>query len=870
MALSAQITVTDGTPINIINPHYPINGRMCTLEDLFVEYNQLNLLNHSYRLLAPEKDLCPSVQDIYNDEVKVYYIEEGIYQELQNEDASIRFYNYANPDHITVTVGDSMEESGLDPSIYTRDTTPTGHTGGSIRGTGSDEPGGESGKDYRTTVAELYKQFTKVGKHTQMSPKYANYWAIYMRDDLFTSYIRDRMILYFNTNEVTENDSKDILFNILATKIRDEQRALGKDVFLSELSIYSSMWINVGNILVEFFEDVFLNLTYKNEHVFYSPITSVTGIKALNIITEYWKKIDPNFNPNQKKCRYTFQIAQDRWGYYIKTTSPFEVKKYLARKITDVNEKGDTISYIKYINMDDIEDMSLQLLHWIQKNFIYLPYHIPNLGVNTNGTQQVCWKDDAVRLTKNVIKVSGQPENRSYKQEFENNYNKWDNYYKSHESQCLIRMCDIQPGFIVFSDATDDYTDNTNGVSTKMSNTAFLHNQTDTVNLSNYALSPGNYITLNAEFEEKYYAYVCSVDIGDNDKDILKITPANNVKYVMQKTYYEKKQGNQTKTFPIYNIAFVPSKNNTSGNIITYTSTIYQTLSGITKTISFKHYPTQFIVFPELNKLSSKYFYDIERFTITSPVVKTRLLDVNYSKFKQSDVDKQELVIYQHRLYQITGCTKYDNIEDEYEKIKSLIITPVYDFSNNYATQEVDKENIRYLKRLNQTTSNTYYLLSYMTETQDLTKEITMEISIAVYDMAKYNQWKQYGYWKEDTQQETKHLKLLPLNKNEIAREDSCNVIINFYEIDNYNKNDQELVSQNKNSLHKYVAGRTDMEVDTQFNTMKFSNTATVSKNVQPQFATGYTSWMNGKKIKLSLMQHIDTDAEEGSDTNNG
>jgi hypothetical protein len=61
MALSAQIPVTGGTHINIINPHYPINGRMCTLEDLFVEYNQLNLLNHSYRLLAPEKDLCPSV-----------------------------------------------------------------------------------------------------------------------------------------------------------------------------------------------------------------------------------------------------------------------------------------------------------------------------------------------------------------------------------------------------------------------------------------------------------------------------------------------------------------------------------------------------------------------------------------------------------------------------------------------------------------------------------------------------------------------------------------------------------------------------------------------------------------------------------------
>jgi hypothetical protein len=58
-------------------------------------------------------------------------------------------------------------------------------------------------------------------------------------------------------------------------------------------------------------------------------------------------------------------------------------------------------------------------------------------------------------------------------------------------------------------------------------------------------------------------------------------------------------------------------------------------------------------------------------------------LDVNYNKFKQSDVDKQELVIYQHRLYQITGCDIDNSITDEYEKIKSLSITPVYDFSDN-------------------------------------------------------------------------------------------------------------------------------------------------------------------------------------------
>ena len=264
MALSAKIKVkaphstNQNLNINIINPHYPINGRMCTLEDLFIEYNQLNLLNHSYRLLAPDKDLCPSVQDIYNDNVKVYYIEEGIYQELQKEDASIYFYNYANPHSIDVS--DSTTDD-VSTQIYTRETSPSDHRNGSIRG--NEESNGEDNGDFRETVAEVYKQFTKVGQFPQVSPKYANYWAIYMRDDLFTSYIRDRMILYFNTNEVTENDSKDILFNILATKIRDEQRALGKDVFLAELSIYSSMWINVGNILADFFEDVFLNITYR-------------------------------------------------------------------------------------------------------------------------------------------------------------------------------------------------------------------------------------------------------------------------------------------------------------------------------------------------------------------------------------------------------------------------------------------------------------------------------------------------------------------------------------------------------------------------------------------------------------------------------
>ena len=88
------------------------------------------------------------------------------------------------------------------------------------------------------------------------------------------------------------------MLNILATKIREQQKALGKDVFLKELKFNSTMWSNVGTILVEFFEDVFINLTYKNEFVFYSENTKATGIKALNIITEYWQKIDPSFKPD--------------------------------------------------------------------------------------------------------------------------------------------------------------------------------------------------------------------------------------------------------------------------------------------------------------------------------------------------------------------------------------------------------------------------------------------------------------------------------------------------------------------------------------------------------------------------------------------
>lgn len=521
--------------------------------------------------------------------------------------------------------------------------------------------------------------------------------------------------------------------------------------------------------------------------------------------------------------------------------------------------------------MDDIEDMALQLMHWIQKNFIYLPYHIPNIGVNTLGTQQIYEDNNGNFLSLITYEDWCKTHTRTEEDRYTNRpypNGVWTNY-KKNETNSLVRMCDIQPGFIVFSDEANDYTENSS-ISTNKSNTAFLYNQTNTAYLNNYALSPENYITVNAEFNEKYYTYLCAVDIGDNDKDILKVTVPNNVKYVMQKTFYEK--GGVSR--PIYNIAFMPSKTNTTGNIITYNASILQTLSGITKTITFKQYPTQFIVFPELNRLSSKYYYEIERFIITSPVVKTRLLNVNNNKFTQKDIDNNEIVVYMHQLYILKEIDSKGRL-----KLREYSSSSEFDAGEYW----IEKTNLNNIKRLNQSIGDIYYLMSYMTDTQDLTKEITMEITISVYDNNKYNQWKQEGIWTDDAGNE--HTKLLPLEKYEVARDDSCNVIINFYEIENYviskaevnrelvvdqQESDKQLVAQNKNSLHKYVGGRTDMEVDTQFNTMKFSNTSTVAKNVQVQFATGYTSWINGKKIRLKIIQHIDTDLEEQSTDNEG
>ena len=135
-----------------------------------------------------------------------------------------------------------------------------------------------------------------------------------------------------------------------------------------------------------------------------------------------------------------------------------------------------------------------------------------------------------------------------------------------------------------------------------------------------------------------------------------------------------------------------------------------------------------------------------------------------------------------------------------------------------------------------------------------------MEISIAVYDRKQYNSWREKGYWNGSNTQYNDQL--FPMNKYEVTKDDSCNIIINFYEVENYiskskniNEYGAELVNKNKNSLHKYIAGRTDMTFDSAFNTMKFSKSP--YKNTVKKFEDKYDSWMNSRKIVLKIIQYI-------------
>jgi hypothetical protein len=90
-------------------------------------------------------------------------------------------------------------------------------------------------------------------------------------------------------------------------------------------------------------------------------------------------------------------------------------------------------------------------MHWIQKNFIYLPYHIPNIGVNTDGTQHIYINNDnnirSIKVYENDWKA------REATGTYRTNNQKFGGadiyptdiytHYKNNENKCLVRMCDI-------------------------------------------------------------------------------------------------------------------------------------------------------------------------------------------------------------------------------------------------------------------------------------------------------------------------------------------------------------------------------------------------------------------------------------------
>lgn len=823
-----SIVKAQDNDIEIINPHYPVNGRMCTLEDLFIEYNQLNLLDNPYILLAPDKDLCPSVQDIFNDDIKVYYIEKAIYDNLMDESKTITLYEYIDEHKVTIM-----------PNTYNFDTARPADIYGTNGNSSEDKSINQTENGGTTTTSETLYQCTYPGTYTQTKATYQNYWAIYMNETVFTNAIINRMVQFFNSTEITENDVENVLLNILATKFYNEMmEQTGKAVYIKDFTPYDNRWSQVADILIEFFNDVFMNMKYKNEYVFYSSRTATSGIKAFNIMKDYWTKITPDYNPDQKKCRFEFSVAQDINGFYIKTTSPIVVKKYLCRKIVDYDINGISNEFLQYIHMDDIIDMAKELLHWIQKNFIYLPYHIPNIGVNTEGSQRITFIAGKGSIGENKAGGDLIWTTRPYDYG-KDGQNDWDiekkkiyQNYKKYYEKSLIRMCDIRPGFFVFNDDSYDNDGSTNTNShTANSNTAFLYNQTNTAKLMDYALTPDNYKTINAEYELKYYTYLCTVDIGNNNlNDALEVTPDAGVSYTIQQTYNEKDK-------PMYNIALMPNTINSTGYIKTYTSTLKQKMSNITKNLIFRQYPTQFLVIPQLKPLSSRYHYEIEAFTVNSANVNAECLNiVNNNALKGGDS-----IIYQYQQGKIDRVLSDGKVDI---KLK-----------DDTTVTSVDKSE---LKLDTDIFNNIYYKFQNLTPTAELDESVitfSMSITISVYLSSEYNAWRMNGYY-FDAKGE-KEYKLLPITEYEVDNDDACNIYIEFYEITNYTNDDTNLLADNRNSIHKYVAGRTDLAIDQQFSTQKFSTTIPSVKTITKSFSTNYTSWLDSKRVSLMINQFI-------------
>ena len=371
-----------GTPekyIKIVNPQYAINDRMCTLEDLFIEYQNLQFNDVPYYLKAPEKDYCPIIgEDPEN--MKVYYIEKDMLDSMMDVNNDIVTFAIkqgpdVNAENVSIDVSINQPETNVSDTIT---------DGSSTESTGSvnmpDKP-----KDNLTVKTVTYTK----EDGTAYQWDYPNYWYYYVNSTSFNNKIKKELITYFNSTENINSDNYTYtLLNILETKLYNDGY---KNTLLSDKTkiIPTHAWWSVaGSYIIDFLNYIIKNLHIKNNgqianYCFYDKTNpQELTLYALKELNKFWTKISPTLTipPYDTCCFMDIKCESDKNGYYILNTKPVYFKKYLYRTYEQLID-GKLVTQHDYMNYEDIFDMFNYLREYILKNFIYLPYNIPYISV---------------------------------------------------------------------------------------------------------------------------------------------------------------------------------------------------------------------------------------------------------------------------------------------------------------------------------------------------------------------------------------------------------------------------------------------------------------------------------------------------------
>lgn len=549
--------------MNIINPYYAINDRMCTLEDLFVQYQNLKLNSGAYYLYAPDKDYCPSITELSNTDLKVYYIEKDILDAMNNMSSTVKLGITTCKDNMFATP----------PNI-----------------TYSSELGG--------TVS--ISPVARTNEKMETNWSYQNFWYPYVNKEYFESIIKQYLNIYFTSTENTDDEDLALL-DMLNARLDNTTYGFLTDKAALE-NPKNQIWEEAADILVSFINEILSSIKYKDNYLFYS--SKCTVIYPLQLLYKFWIYIDNSLaEPNYKSCTLNMEVGSDAVGYYIYDTNNHNIKKYVHQARFRV-EKYHVSTYYEPITIQDIYEIFNVLREYVVKNYIYLPYHIPLLGVSMdNGSQQ-----------------------------YSSNTN-MHNYTNSNFClYMLVRQCDVLQG------ALSVYLPYNNCINVPF-NRSYYNNSKEINTVISDIINQykGNIYTRNAdvfydaEFDINAYTTICKIDDskdGDPDFEISK-----NVSY----TYISNEDLTKTHTY-----LFLPTNNNNTSHIIDYTYSITHKESNIMYTYTLYQYPASFIVYCQTMPLSNEdYKYSILDFSITSTNIAYKNL-TNFDNIHQrNDVYKE-------------------------------------------------------------------------------------------------------------------------------------------------------------------------------------------------------------------------------------